>query len=310
MGMQQHFFLAVTLAAAASTTVLGRTPEPAVGSAGNGTQSAAVPDFSGLWRHPSLPGFEPPAAGPGPVTNRSRTRTGKSNFAELVGDDSNPILKPWAAEIVRKHGAVSKAGLTYPTPSSQCWPQPVPYIFWTFITQVVQTPQQITFLYADPGILFRQIRLNQSHPTHVTPSWDGDSVGHFEGDMLVIDTVGIKTDRPYAMVDWFGTPYTRALHVVERYRLRDYTDVKDALERDAKENNHVMVGTVDRNYRGKHLQLEFIVEDDGAFTMPWTATITYLPSLVPWEEWVCAENIHEYHNHRDADVPRADRPDF
>jgi hypothetical protein len=112
------------------------------------------------------------------------------------------------------------------------------------------------------------------------------------------------------MVDWFGTPYTGALHVVERYRLRDYADVKDALERDTKENVHVMINSVDRNYRGKHLQLEFTVEDEGTFTTPWTATITYLPSLISWEEWVCAENIHEYHNHRDADVPRADKPDF
>jgi hypothetical protein len=144
----------------------------------------------------------------------------------------------------------------------------------------------------------------------VTPSWRGDSVGRYEGDTLVIDTVGISTDQRYTMVDWFGTPYTGALHVVERYRLRDYADVKDALERDTKENVHVMINSVDRNFRGKHLQLEFTVEDEGTFTTPWTATITYLPSLVPWEEWVCAENIREYHSNRDADVPRADKPDF
>jgi hypothetical protein len=50
----------------------------------------------------------------------------------------------------------------------------------------------------------------------------GDSVGHYEGDTLVIDTIGIRTDRKYAMIDLFGTPYTKALHMVERYRLRDY----------------------------------------------------------------------------------------
>jgi hypothetical protein len=311
MGMWRNFFLLVTLTASASTSASGQTQTPTVLPAGKVAQSGtSVPDLSGLWRHPSLPGFEPPASGAGPVKNLSRTRTGTSNFAELVGDYTSPILKLWAAEAVKKHGEISKAGLTYPTPSSQCWPQPVPYIFWTFIMQVVQTADKVTFLYADPGILFRQVRLNQPHPAHVTPSWDGDSVGHFEGDTLVIDTVGIKSDRPYAMVDWFGTPYTGALHVVERYRLLDYVEVKDALERDAKENNRVMVGTVDRNYRGKHLQLEFTVEDEGVFTAPWKATITYLPSLIPWEEWVCAENIREYHSNRDADVPRAERPDF
>jgi hypothetical protein len=58
------------------------------------------------------------------------------------------------------------------------------------------------------------------HPAHVTPSRYGDSVGHYEGDTLVIDTVGIKIG-PFAMVDMFGTPHTEALHVVERYRLID-----------------------------------------------------------------------------------------
>jgi hypothetical protein len=70
----------------------------------------------------------------------------------------------------------------------------------------------------------------------MTPSWYGDSIGRYEGDVLVIDTVGIKADRPLAMVDQFGTPYTTALHVVERYRLIDYEAAKEALERDAKEN--------------------------------------------------------------------------
>ena len=78
--------------------------------------------------------------------------------------------------------------------------------------------------------------MNQPHPAQVTPSWYGDSVGHYEGDTLVIDTVGVKTDRPFAMVDMYGTPYTQALHVVERYRLLDYEAAKEGLERDAKEN--------------------------------------------------------------------------
>src|ERR1700678_2347494 len=77
MIMRRGWVLAVTLAAAASTMALGQTPTPA----GNGTPSgAAIPDFGGVWRHPSLPGFEPPASGPGPVTNRSRRRDGRSNW--------------------------------------------------------------------------------------------------------------------------------------------------------------------------------------------------------------------------------------
>jgi hypothetical protein len=65
------------------------------------------------------------------------------------------------------------------------------------------------------------------------------------GDTLVIDTVGVKTDRPYAMIDLFGTPYTKSLHVV-RYRLREYDDVKDAIEGTKKRIGY----SVDREERG------------------------------------------------------------
>ena len=86
-----------------------------------------------------------------------------------------------------------------------------------------------------------QVRLNQPHPANVTPSWYGDSVGHYEGDTLVIDTVGIKIG-PFSMVDMYGTPYSEALHVVERYQLLDYEAAKDGLERDAKVNQRYPVG--------------------------------------------------------------------
>src|SRR5215467_1304809 len=65
--------------------------------------AAALKEFSGIWTHPSL-GFELPLSGPGPVVNKSRLKTGASNFDQLVGDYTNPILKPAAAEIVRKKG--------------------------------------------------------------------------------------------------------------------------------------------------------------------------------------------------------------
>jgi hypothetical protein len=89
----------------------------------------------------------------------------------------------------------------------------------------------------------------------VTPSWYGDSVGHYEGDTLVIDTVGIKVG-PFAMVDWYGTPHTEALHVVERYWLLDYAAAKEGFDRDAKQHNPVLgvnrqlIGTPYRHPKG------------------------------------------------------------
>ena len=137
----------------------------------------------------------------------------------------------------------------------------------------------------------------------------GDSVGHYEGDTLVIDTVGIRTDRKYAMIDLFGTPYTKSLRMVERYRLRDYDDVKDAIERNRQEN-WLFNGDVFSGHRGKFLQLHVTIEDEGVFTTPWTATLTYVPGPDQLPETVCAENRAQYYYKNEADVPKADRPDF
>ena len=308
MRVRQDLLLWLALAVAGAATAWGPTVAPAIepaGSAMPGTQS--VPDFSGIWAHPYLTGFEPPASGPGPVTNRSR-RNGIGNFQQLVGDYANPILKPQAAAVVKKHGEISLVSAGYPTPSNQCWPGGVPYVFWDFLMQMFQEPDRVTMIYRH-GNEMRHVRMNGPHPEHPAPSWYGDSVGHYEGDTLVIDTVGIKIG-PFAMVDMYGTPHSPALHVVERYRLVAYDDAKDAMERNAKENSRNSGADFDAGYRGKVLQLHFTVEDEGVFTMPWTATITYRPAVGGWTDLICAENIHEYYSGKDAAVPQADKPDF
>jgi hypothetical protein len=307
MSVHRDFLLFVALAAAA-TPAWGQQAAPASRPANISAHGAtSIPDFSGIWRHGSLPWFEPPESGPAPVTNRSR-RNGVSNYDQLVGDYTNAILKPWAAEVIKKYGEVSLAGITFPSPSNQCWPEPVPYIFKHGAMQMLQQPDKVTILYNEDHEV-RWVRLNEPHPTPVTPSWHGDSVAHYEGDTLVIDTVGVKTDRPFAMIDLFGTPYTKALHVVERYTLLDYEAAKGALERGDKELMRNQ-GPLNLNYTGKYLQIHLTVEDEGAFTTPWTTTITYARDPGEWQEGVCAENRYEYYNHKESDVPRADKPDF
>ncbi len=278
-----------------------------IGPAKGAPSGAAIPDFSRFWRHQSLPGLEPLASGPTSLTNRSR-RNGVSDYNQLVGDYTNPILKPQAAEVVKKFGELSLAGVTYPSPANQCWPEPVPFIFKNFGMMMLQLPQEVMILY-DEGPDVRHVRMNQPHPAKMTPSWYGDSVGHYEGDTLVIDTVGTRTDRPFPMLDLYGTPYTKALHVVERYRLIDYEAAQEGLQRDAKENQRV-AGDIDPNYRGKFLQVQFTVEDEGVFTTPWTATITYRPAPAPWQETICAENTHEYYYNKESEVPTAAKPGF
>jgi len=301
---RRNLLLWAALAAASATSAFTQAA-----ASGAGAQSAAsIPDFSGIWAHPYLTGFEPPLSGPGPVLNKSRSPNGVANFQILVGDYTNPVLKPEAAEAVKKHGEISLAGGGYPTPSNQCWPGGVPYVFWDFLMQMFQEPNKITMVYRH-GDEIRHVRLNDSHPAKVTASWYGDSVGHYEGDTLVIDTVGIKVG-PFAMVDMYGTPHSPALHVVERYRLLDYDDAKDSLARNDKENFRAAGGAeIDPNDRGKVLQLHFTVEDEGVFTMPWTATITYRRNVGEWTELICAENPREAAG-KDSFVPHADKSDF
>ncbi len=267
-----------------------------------------VPDFSGLWWHPSLPGPEPLAAGPTTVINRVRTRTGISDYGQLVGDYTNPILKPEAAATVKKFGDMSLAGIVFPSPANQCWPEPGPYIYKNFALEMLQKPGEITMIYEQDHEV-RHIRMNQQHPANLKPSWYGDSIGHYEGgDTLVVDTVGIRTDRPYPMIDLYGTPYTRALHMIERYRLIDYEQAKDGLARNRKENM-VVEGRMDPGYRGKYLQIYYTIEDEGVFSAPWSATVTFGKGQTDWPETVCAENFHVYYD-KDELVPEANKPDF
>src|SRR5947209_19277307 len=82
--------------------------QPAPGRADALAQGGPIPDFSGIWRHGSLPWFIPPASGPGPVTNRMRRRdNGASDYGRLVGDYTNPILQRWAADAVKRKGDIS-----------------------------------------------------------------------------------------------------------------------------------------------------------------------------------------------------------
>ena len=192
------------LLTAAVVPASGQTAGPANG----GLQDAAsIPDFSGIWAHLTFPDVEPPLSGAGPVRNLSRvtievartlapyngattvgaSSNGVSNQSELVGDFTNPILKPEAAEVVKQHGEISKKKLAYPTPANQCWPGGVPFVFWNLGMQMVQQKDEVAILYANDYAV-RHVYMNRTHPEHVIPSWYGDSVGHYEGDTLVIDT--------------------------------------------------------------------------------------------------------------------------
>ena len=276
--------------------------------------SAPIPDFSGRWGRNAF-NFEPIPGGPQPVVNLSRMPDGTSNIGQLVGDYRNPILKPEIAEMVKKKGEISLSGHTYPDVSNQCRPYNPPFTLAMQLgLEMLQKKDGITIIYNQDDQV-RHIRLNASHPAKVKPSAMGDSVGHYEGDVLVVDTVGIAPE-PYAMVDRYGSPVTATLHVVERFSLIDGAAAKEAQDRYEKIDGHLggepgaMVLNPDTTIKG--LQVHVTVEDPNVFTMPWSAYVTYrrVSAAQPWLEQVCAENPVEYYADRWIGLPKADKPDF
>ena len=124
--MRHHTLLLLV----AVTSVIASGLTQAAQPAGSNADRAAHPDLSGVWAHTSITGFEPLAKGPTSVTNLSR-RGITSDNRQLVGNYRNPILKPETADIVKKHGETSLAGIGYPTPRNQCWPGGIPFVFTT-----------------------------------------------------------------------------------------------------------------------------------------------------------------------------------
>src|SRR5438105_2907831 len=95
---------------------------------GTASGQTAIPDFSGLWGRDSL-NLESPDSGPGPVLNMSHNRDGTQDMSRLVGDYTNPILKPEAAAILKQRGQMSLDGISVPNPHDQCLPEPPPLLF-------------------------------------------------------------------------------------------------------------------------------------------------------------------------------------
>jgi hypothetical protein len=270
----------------------------------------APPDLSGQWGRDMI-FFEPPPSGPGPVASTVRKADGTADvMREWAGDHTNPILKPEAAVAVRTYAELAFKGTVAPDLHNLCFPEPPPYVLGIqFGVQIVQHPNSVTLIYLLNNAM-RHVRLNVPHPETVTPSWQGHSVGWYEADTLVIDTVGIKA-APFATVDSFGTPHGKNLHVVERYRLIDGEVAADAQRRHgaiARPFNPYGRGDIDTDVLKKGLQVEFTVEDSEVFTTRWSGRVTYRPVAERFPEVVCAENPHFFGT--EAAVPTADKPDF
>jgi hypothetical protein len=276
-------------------------------------------DLSGQWGRDML-FFEPPASGPGPVMSAIRKPDGMLSTAtpccnivqSWFGDPENPILKPNAKAAVRANSELSLQGTVLPDLHTLCRPEPPPFVLGLhYGVLILQQKDEVKLVYLLYNTV-RRVRMNATHPKDLTPTWTGDSVGHYEGDSLVVDTVGIKV-APFSTVDGFGTPHSESLHVVERYRLIDGGTAARAQSENGGTPTPTPTfgrGIIDPDTGKPGLQVDFTVEDPKVFTRPWSGRVTYRPVTGVWPEAVCQENPHEYYSGRDAAIPQAKTPDF
>jgi hypothetical protein len=260
--------------------------------------------------------FDHLPSGPRPLTNLSRRPDGLANNLQLVGDYRNPILTPYAAAVVKQKGELAIAGKGFPNAQDQCrQPAPPMALAMKLVFEMLQTKNgDVEILYGED---VRHVRMNSTHPANLKPTHMGDAVGHWEGESLVIDTVGIKTDA-YSSVDRFGTPQSNQMHVIERYRLVDGAGAKAGVDRFEQTEGHVGGGgrgggrnpeyNPDLGLKG--VELDVTMEDPKVFTAPLAARVTYRPVLSQWEEDICADNPVEHYKDEWIGLPRAIPPDF
>jgi hypothetical protein len=251
-------------------------------------QKAAPPDFSSnqvAWVGVGGggPGFVPiPGRVPPVTSDPAHPFVPNGTSAQptyRIADLSNPNLKPWVKERMKKDNDEVLAGKIAFTARSSCMPAGVPaFMGYGGPTPLyfIQTPKEVWMIFSGDQQV-RRVYLDVPHSENPKPSWYGESVGHYEGDTFVIDTVGMN-DKTF--VDNYRTPHTEKLHVVERWRMID---------------------------DGKAMEVTFTVEDTDAFYEPWSGVRRYRRVQQAMREDVCAENnqhLFDYH------IPVANKPDF
>jgi len=225
-----------------------------------------IPDLSGGWdrmgtlveTYEAIPGYG--GAGPLLVDPRHPHVNGSRDLIWAPALD-NPILK---SDTLARLAPIVEAeikGIPHIKDEGHCQPSGVPGILNVRgAFELLQTVTQVTMIHPTDQ-QGRRIYLDVPHSANPGHTWYGESVGHYEGeDTLVVDTIGLNDKT---QTDRFGTPHSDQMHVVERYR-------------------------VARDHRT--LEVEFTVDDPGAFTMPWSARVRFRARPPDFEEQVCAEN--------------------
>src|SRR5579864_325787 len=250
----RFYLLGLTLAAAAtlasSPATFAQTSNPGVAKA----HAAAPPvDLSGVWRR----------------SRRAPDKARKYTIYELAFAFSTekPLMTPWAEEKFKANkpnvGPNSVSITESNDPILQCFPPGVPriYLIRGEPVEIANIPGRVLMLFEYDHYVRNIYTDGRQHPKDLNPSWMGDSIGKWDGDTLVVDTVGFN-DKTW--LDNDGHPHTEDLHVVERLRRVNHDT----------------------------LTIDTTIEDPKAYTKPWGGRATY--ELKPdWNlgEMVCADNV-------------------
>jgi hypothetical protein len=247
------------------------------------SSSFAWQAFGADWR-------DPPAGLRGPIKPHPKHRyhgnlDGPGQVTVRIGNDTDPVLNPWAAQQMRESNEEVLSGKRAEgfMAQSRCYPGGVPgqLLIPAEPFYFIQKPTQVWMIWQRDHMV-RRIFLTDKHSQSVKPSWFGESIGHYEnGDTLVVDTIGLSTQNSY--IDNWRTPHSEQLHVTERFKL---SAEKKALEALVK------------------------IEDPGAFNAPIFMVQMWRRVANPLAETVCAENNVDFFNQNLIPIPEATKPDF
>ncbi len=192
------------------------------------------PDLSGIWMVPGL-----------------------KYLINIAADLPEVPFQPWAKAVYEER----RANFGKDDPNNFCLPSMIPEkIAVTSPWKIVETPGLVLILY-ESRTIFRQIFTDgRPLPIDPNPTWQGYSIGHWEGETFVVETTGFNGK---GWLDTNGHPTTDALRVIERYRRLDFG----------------------------HMDVEITIDDPKAYTRPWT--VHENPELIPDTElleYICEEN--------------------
>ncbi|HUA21548.1 MAG TPA: hypothetical protein VMB25_22545 [Bryobacteraceae bacterium] len=226
------------------------------------------PDLSGLWDHPFVVDMSKDL-----MDFQTHKPTDKCG-AEVTGCSAKGTggelpMTPWAANWTKTYDPTKfdATGHCNPMGYTRSMNAPVP-------TEIVQTPKELVFLHESMfafHVVYLDGRMHPDADEAKETMWYGHSVGHWEGDTLVVDTVGPFFATPKMLLDTRGHPVSENLHIIERFRRLDAT----------------------------HLGYEVTIDDPKMYTKPFTNVRTWV--LMPKDEeileYVCTENNKEVEEH-------------